>query len=244
MMNISKNSIFGVCLLASTIVFTSCGEKKKKEVSEIEEPVIKVLSIDEQIDEIMNMWPGTYNNDKQIAAAESNDAKVWRLDDSGKDGWLHLQSHYIKLNAPGIGENVLYVEEYRDHDTTATYRQRIYTIAKDSLGKQIRVKMWPFKDKKKYVGAWKNLQILESLTIEEISSYPDICDLLVNQVDGKYNMKMNGKDCTFGSKTFNYEVMLSEGMFSYRDKITDKETDSVISTAANYGYHNLDLIKK
>ncbi|WP_350291547.1 CpcT/CpeT family chromophore lyase [uncultured Croceitalea sp.] len=244
MMNISKNNILGVCLLASAMVFTSCSEKKKKEVSEIEEPVIKVLSIDEQIDEIMNMWPGTYNNDKQIAEVESNGDKVWRLDDSGEDGWLHLQSHYIKLNAPTIGENVLYVEEYRDHDPSATYRQRIYTIAKDSLGEQIRVKMWPFKDKTKYVGAWENMSILDSLSVEEISAFPDICDLIVKNMDGKYNMKMNGRDCTFGSKTFNYEVMLSEGMFSYRDKITDKETDSVISTAANYAYHNLDLIKK
>ena len=56
-------------------------------------------------------------------------------------------------------------------------------------------------------------------------------------------MKMNGKDCTFGTKTFNYEVMLSEDVFAYRDKITDKDTDSVISTAANYAFHDLNRIE-
>ncbi|MFS4467231.1 CpcT/CpeT family chromophore lyase [Maribacter sp. 2210JD10-5] len=225
--------------IALVLVISGCKEKAK-EVGKTETQVSEKLTLDEQIDEIMRMWPGKYNNDKQCATAEANGEAVWRLDDSGENGYLNVESHYIKLDKPEIAEHVLYVEEYRDHQPDAIYRQRIYTIyEKDSV---IQVKMWPFKDKKKYLGAWKNPSMLDSLSVEEISSYPDICDLLVKQVDGKYNMKMNGKDCTLGTKTFNYEVMLSEDVFAYRDKITDKETDSVISTAANYAFHNLNRI--
>ncbi len=230
----------GGFLIALLLVASSCKEKAKQ-TKELEERVVKELTFNEQMDEIMRMWPGKYNNDKQCAEAEANGEDVWRLDDSGENGYLNIESHYIKLDRPDIGERVLYVEEYRDHQPDSTYRQRIYTISEvDSV---IRVKMWPFKGKKKYVGAWKNLSILDSLSVEEIIPYPDICDLMVKQVDGKYNMRMNGKDCTFGTKIFNYEVMLSKDVFAYRDKITDKETDSVISTAANYKFHDLDRIQ-
>ena len=239
-MNTLKKNVLATFLFVFLLVIASCKEKTK-ETKETAEPVVETLSLDQQIDEIMRMWPGKYNNDKQCATAEANGEDVWRLDDSGENGYLNIESHYIKLDKPDIAEHVLYVEEYRDHQPDSTYRQRIYTISEvDSV---IRVKMWPFKDKKKYVGAWRNPEILDSLSVEEISSYPDICDLLVKQVDGKYNMKMNGKDCTFGTKTFNYEVMLSEDVFAYRDKITDKDTDSVISTAANYAFHDLNRIE-
>lgn len=196
-----------------------------------------------QLSEIMTMWPGTYNNSKQIDSVLNKGGDVWRLDDSGKDGYLHVQSHYIALDVPEIGEHVLYVEEYRDLKPEATYRQRIYTLDMDSTGTQLRVKMWPFKDKKKYVGAWNDPKLLAMITKEDISAYPDICDLLVEKTEKGYLMSMNGSDCTFGTKTFNYQVLLTKDVFSYRDKITNAETNEVISTAANYVFHNLDRIE-
>ncbi|MDB4293041.1 chromophore lyase CpcT/CpeT [Maribacter sp.] len=227
--------------LGFLVLFTSCKEEKKVE-NEPKEVVEKVASTpEEQLAEIMEFWPGTYNNDEQIEVVKKAGDSVWQLDNSGKDGWLQLQSHYIKINNPAIGNNVLYVEEYRDHQPDSTYRQRIYTLDIDST-KTIRVKMWPFKDKKKYVGAWKNPKILEGLTTEEISAYPDKCDLIVQKEDAAYNMNMNGKDCAFGNKVFNYQVRLTKDVFSYRDKITLLDTGEVASTAANYAYHNLNRI--
>ncbi|MEM6805572.1 MAG: hypothetical protein AAF696_29515, partial [Bacteroidota bacterium] len=57
-----------------------------------------------------------------------------------------------------------------------------------------------------------------------------------------YHMYMNGKDCAFGDKVFNYEVMLKEGQFSYRDKISSLSGDSVLTSAADFAYHHLDKI--
>lgn len=200
-------------------------------------------SLETELNSIMNIWPGKYNNDKQIAKVKEEGGDVWLLDDTGKDGYLQIESHYVKLNNPAIGEHVLYVEEYRDHQADSTYRQRIYTLTKDDSLNIIRVKMWPFKDKKKYVGAYNNPELLNSITAEEISAYPDKCDLLVKKEDGKFNMYMNGTDCAFGDKCFNYQVLLSENIFSYRDKITKLSTGETVSTAANYAYHDLDRIK-
>ena len=197
---------------------------------------------DTDLDRIMEIWPGTYNNDKQIEEAKAQGEAVWQFDDTGKGGWLQVQSHYIKLDMPELGKHVLYVEEYRNHEPDSTYRQRVYTLSRDD-GNNIRVKMWPFKDKKKFVGAWKDSELLSSITKEDISAYPDKCDLLVTKENEAYNMNMNGKDCAFGDKVFNYQVLLDASSFSYRDKITTLSTGELISTAAEYQYHKLDKIK-
>lgn len=229
-------------LFSGFILSTSCQTKSNKKEKQDKNTVVKVLTINEQLEEIMSIWPGTYNNDKQIDQVTKEGHDVWRIDDSGENGFLQLQSHYIKLNRPDIGNNVLYVEEYRDHEPAETYRQRIYTLAVDSTD-NIKVKMWPFKNKKKYVGAWNNISMLEDLVKDSISAFPDICDLHVTKNGDEYHMVMNGKECAFGDKVFNYQVKLTKDIFSYRDKITQKSNDSIISTAANFAYHDLDRIK-
>lgn len=205
--------------------------------------VLKSDTPEGQLVEIMEWWPGTYNNDQQIAKVEKEGKTVWRIDDTGKGGYLNIESHYIQVDLPEIGKNVLYVEEYRDHQPEETYRQRIYTLSVDETSKIVKVKMWPFKDKKKYIGAWKNPLILANLKADEISAYPDKCDLLVKKDGEVYEMYMNGKDCAFGDKYFNYQVRLSKDIFSYRDKIMVLSTDELVSTAADFTYHNLNRVK-
>lgn len=233
-----------VCLML--VLLAACKSPSGAEANQTTETASPESTIEkstkEQLQEIMRFWPGTYNNDKQIAEAKKQGKDVWLLDDTGKGGYLQITSHYIKLDLPSIAEHVLYVEEYRDHSPEETYRQRIYTLSVDEEADMVKVKMWPFKDKKKYIGAWKDPAMLAGLTTEEISAYPDFCDMHVKQVEGKYHMYMNEKDCAFGDKYFSYQVMLGKNMFSYRDKITILSTDSLVSTAADFAYHNLDRI--
>lgn len=205
--------------------------------------IMVAQSPEEQLAEIMSFWPGTYNNDKQIVEAKAAGKDIWLVDDSGKDGFLQITSHYIKLDRPDLGANVLYVEEYRDHDYKNPYRQRIYTLSIDEEANMVKVKMWPFKDKKKYLGAFKDISMLKDLKKEEISAYPDFCDMHVKKEEDGYHMYMNDKDCAFGDKYFSYQVKLTNNMFSYRDKITELSTDKRLTTAADFAYHNLNKIE-
>ncbi|MEM6802752.1 MAG: CpcT/CpeT family chromophore lyase [Bacteroidota bacterium] len=233
--------IYHIILFAILSMMLACSKPATQAEVQDEDPEQEMPAV-EQLMEIMHIWPGTYNNDKQIAAAEKAGKDVWRIDDSGEGGYLQVQSHYIQLDLPEIAPYVLYVEEYRDHQPSETYRQRIYTLSVDDSLDMVRVKMWPFKDKKKFVGAWEKPDLLNSLSKEEISAYPDKCDLLVNYTEEGYHMYMNGKDCAFGDKVFNYEVMLKGGLFSYRDKISSLAADSVLTTAADFDYKHLDKI--
>lgn len=217
-------------IAVSLVLLSGCAQQKSMSKAP--------MTLQGHLDMIMDMWPGTYHNGEQITAVEKEGGDVWRVDDSGEGGYLDLTSHYIKLDRPDIGDHVLYVEEYRDGQPDQTYRQRIYTLSVDDKSQIVRVKMYPFKDKEKYIGSWKDLSMLDELSIEGITAFPAICDMLVKPMDGKYYMYMNESDCTFGSKTFNYEVMLSKDLFSYRDKITDSEKNEVTS-AANFSYHHL-----
>ena len=230
-----KNLLIPFILLLTALVLCNCKEEQKTKV-----PEEIVLTSADHIAEIMQIWSGYFNNDQQVQEAESKGEKVWR-GDADNGGWLNVHSHYIPLDRPDLGQNVIYVEEYRDSDPELTYRQRIYKLEIDSTDTG-RVVMCTFKDKKKYLGAFNDISILDSLTSEDISPYPSKCDLIISKQGEHYVMEMKDKDCAFGDRYFNYGVKLKKGMFSYRDKIVQLSNDSLLTTAAEFKYHDLNLI--
>lgn len=190
---------------------------------------------------IMKWWSGSYNNDRQLSKLAAEGKPIWRVDDAGKGGHIEVTSHYHLVNLPEFGDHVIYVEETKHGNPENIFRQRIYTLSIDDAD-QLRVKLWYFNDKKKYVGAWKDLSRLNDLTKDQMFPLKDECDLLVKKQGDKYHMPMADKSCIFGKNYFSYQVLLGENSFWFRDKINAVADDSVVSMAGDYTYHELDKI--
>lgn len=206
--------------------------------------------LEQDLRQIMRWWPGTYSNDRQIAeverlaaeSAENYTGEVWRVDGTGMGGYLNVTSHYVRLDRPDLGDHVLYVEEYRDADPAEIYRQRIYTLAIDEKNEAIRVTLSTFKDRQKYLGAYRDISKLDDLTREDLQPFPPICDLLVEQRGNRYHMVMATDACSFGGQAFAYEAVVTGDQFWFRDKITRLEDRVIVMTMANFNFHKSDRL--
>lgn len=192
---------------------------------------------------IMAWWDGDYDNDDQIAALRADGAPIWQRGEKGEGigGHLPVVSHYRPIDMPVFGENVLYVEEKTFGDDGNPYRQRFYTLSLDEDKNTISVKLWYFKDRKAYLGAWQDLSRVSALTPDDMSPLPDNCDLNVTRMsDGRYHMKMPVNGCVFGEKLFDYQVILGPDSFWFRDRIANSKTGIVEMSAGAFTYHKLD----
>ncbi|MEM1261741.1 MAG: chromophore lyase CpcT/CpeT [Pseudomonadota bacterium] len=219
-------------LLAASLGISACSSGS----SEIEQTPIATLPI------VMAWWNGDYNNDRQIETLLAAGKPVWRADDSGEGGHIEVTSHYRPVALPELGDNVIYVEETKHGDPNNIFRQRIYTLTWDE-GENVRVKLWNFKDKQAYVGAWRELDRLSTLTADELSPLPDQCDLISEWQGQKVHLAMQDKACAFGDRYFNYQVLLGEDSFWFRDKIVRLEDDVILTTAGDFTYHELDKVE-
>lgn len=225
-------------LTASMIALSGCSyDQGVNSASQAPTP-----SAQQDLATIMQWWNGDYNNDRQLERLAVEGKPIWRADDSGKGGHIEVTSHYRPITLPAFGENVIYVEETKHGDPDNMFRQRIYTLSVDDAGEMVRVKLWYFNDKEKYVGAWKDLSRLNDLMPEEMFALPDSCDLLVSKQGDKYHMPMADKACIFGKNYFSYQVLLGSDSFWFRDKINAVADDSVVSMAGEYTYHELDKL--
>lgn len=203
----------------------------------------KSTGLASQIAEIMTWWDGDYNNSVQVEQLLADGKPVWREDGSGKGGHIEVVSHYRPVTLPQFGDHVIYVEETKHGDPHNIFRQRIYTLTADDVAGVVRVKLWNFKDKKKYVGAWQDLSRIATLMPDEMFPLPDKCDLLVKRQDNKFHMPMTNRDCAFGENYFNYQVLLGPDTFCFRDKIVRLSDDEVVETAGGFTYHKLNKVQ-
>jgi len=194
------------------------------------------------ISRLKQWWPGDYDNSAQIAALRTQNKPIWLADDTGKGGHIQVESHYRNVDLPQIDEHVLYVEETKHNDPTNIFRQRLYTLNIDEGTGLVRVKLFYFNDKEKYLGSWQDLRRLSEISPEELFASPDGCDLVVRAVGPKYQMKMDPKACVFGNRYFDYQVLLGENSFWFRDKIQNVEDDSIVSMAGDFTYHELNRL--
>ena len=229
-------------IFASVIFSLACqGGRKVDNSNDVEiASSKKVLSPTEEIQDVIKQWAGAYNNDIQIKERKAAGDPILSL---GADnmGWLQLTSHYVPINNPDLGEHLLYVEEYRDANPDSTYRQRIYKLHVDSTNTK-RVTMCTFKDKEKFVGAYKDAKMLDNISPDEISPYPAFCDMIITTTEDGYEMKMKDKACAFGGKYYDYRVKLENGKYYCRDRIAMLETDSLVFTSMDYQWHELDRV--
>ena len=197
----------------------------------------------DDISQIMSWWSGDYNNDAQLTKLIAAGKPVWRADDTGEGGHIEVTSHYRPVELPAFGENVIYVEETKHGDPDAMFRQRIYTLEQKNENEPIRVKMYYFNDKEKYVGSYKDLRRLTDLTQDDMFALKDECDLIVEKQGDKYHMPMVKDACVFGERAFNYQVLIGENSFWFRDKISDVNGVKPTESAGNFTYHELDKLK-
>ncbi|MFK7954673.1 MAG: CpcT/CpeT family chromophore lyase [Lysobacterales bacterium] len=228
----TRGGVFLALAVIFTIVLTACSSNPNR----------TPLSSADHLARVLGWWPGDYNNDRQLAVLTKAGKPIWREDGSGKPGHIEVTSHYREVNLPQFGSHVLYVEETKHGDPKLMFRQRIYTFDIDPQSDDITVKLWNFKDKQGYVGAYQDLSMIADLQPSEMSPLPDQCDLTIRQQADRYHMTMPAKACAFGGRYFDYQVLLGPDTFWFRDRIVDLETDEVRESAGGFTYHELDQI--
>ncbi len=221
-----------VIIVATALVLAGCASQGAK----------PPMSGADHLERVMVWWPGDYNNNRQVKALLAAGKPIWRADGSGEPGHIEVVSHYRRVDLPAFGSHVLYVEETKHGDPDSIFRQRIYTLEVDPETDQPQVKLWNFKDKTRYLGAYKDLSRIAALTPEEMSPLPDVCDLTVRQQADRYHMTMPAKACSFGGRYFDYQVLLGPDSFWFRDRIVNAETDQVMEAAGGFTYHQLDAM--
>ncbi len=172
--------------------------------------------LDAQLKLLMQWWPGDYDNNEQIVRQSGGG-----LGTPTRVPFFRLHSRFQNVRMPSLGNNVLYLEEYRDNDPSQIMRVRLYSLTIDETARAIRIKLHsPSDPATARTGYGRDPQAaLEKLRPQDIRSFRDSCDLLLRFVGGQFEGGMTERGCDFeGQEWFQYQVVVGPRYHWVRDR--------------------------
>lgn len=171
-----------------------------------------ILPADQILKRLETWLPGTYTNAKQVKGHEDD------------EGAFALTTIIKPLTNPAFGDNLYYLEEFRDNNPTAIIRIRIYafTVVDD----QVQLRLLNPTDTEGLQGDHLTLAKAARLTHADISPDRDACLLYLSTYNDNLVARMTSRSCDLPDTWVDYELIIDETgtwtCFARRQKSDDR----------------------
>ncbi|MBU2919610.1 chromophore lyase CpcT/CpeT [Psychrosphaera sp. F3M07] len=131
----------------------------------------------------------------------------------------HIHHIFAPVPTPALEGKTYFVKQYMDGDVNKVYRQRLYQFIRNEEKGAVQLNIYRFKDEAKYADAHLNPAIYQTLTTDEITTYPGC------EVYWQWNTKGEYFDGIMGENTCAIKSKRSGKMMYFNDtlRLTDNE---------------------
>jgi len=167
-------------------------------------------SLSDDLNLFLQWFPGEYDNYEQH----------WQdLEDKVEQVHEHIHHIFLKVDAPQVGDNVFFVQQYMDGDPSNVYRHRLYSLTEDKQENAIRLTIYSYKDEPKYLNAHLNPAILKALSKDELIERPG-CEVFwkLNN-EGYFDGYMKERACSFVSQRSGKKIYITDTLRLTEDEI-------------------------
>ncbi len=166
------------------------------------------------LEEMMQWFEGEFDNFQQ----------TWKENEDNVDQEIrHERIHSIfkKIEAPKLGNNVFYVKQFQNGDTTDIYRQRIYNFHINDAEQAIQLDIYSFltpEDGEKYAMANHNPSILKDIAVENLRATTG-CEVYWKKNGDHFIGYMKDRACHFTSRRSGKEIYITDTLKLTQDEI-------------------------
>lgn len=183
-----------------------------------------------------------------FAAEFDNHEQHWQdniTKEKNPDLQVHEHIHHIfaPVPTPALSGVTYFVKQYSDGDPSKVYRQRLYQFIRNEDKGSLQLNIYRFKDEGKYADAHLNPEIYQSLSTDEITSYPG-CEMYWSYKDTYFEGSMGQNECSIVSKRsgkkihFNDTLRLTDNEIWITDKAEDEDGNYVFGNKKNIPHIN------
>lgn len=187
--------------------------------------------LETDLKEMMQWFEGEFDNFQQ----------VWKEGEDKVDEALrHERIHSIfkKIKAPKLGNNVFFVKQFQNGDTTNIYRMRLYNFSINTTENAIQLDIYSFlnpEEEKKYAMANHNPSILENIDFDNLRGTSG-CEVYWKKNDDHFVGYMKDKACHFTSRRSGKEIYITDTLKLTEDEIWIQ--DEAEDADGNYVFGN------
>lgn len=176
----------------------------------------------------LEWFPGVYDNQEQV---------YFEVTLGVPEDERHERIHHVfsRVDLPGFGENVFYVQQHLDDDPAKIYRQRIYVFSVDSNEGAIRLAIHTPNDVESLVDAHIMQDKLDELSPAD-ATHREGCDVFWKRRANQFEGYMKEGDCSFVSQRSGKRIIIDDDLL-----LTEEElwiSDRAVDEDGNYVFGN------
>jgi hypothetical protein len=180
-------------------------------------PVQAQTPIDQDLSRFLAWFGGEWNNNEQVwqQKIDTEDPKI-TTKITPHD---HLHHIFSPIVAPGIGENLFYVQQSRGDDLYKVFRQRIYRFTSDTAEGAIRLDIFTLNDEKRFVEAHRQPAMFAKLTLADLKPMAG-CEVFwrFNAKEQAFGASMPADRCNFVSSRSGKRIFVNDTL-----RLTEQE---------------------
>ena len=191
------------------------------------------------VDLLEKLWPGVRDSTEEVFISSDPNVAAW-----GEGSERRVRTIVAPVEAPWLGQHVLYLEEFLHDDPEGIRRQLLLDLQPaepPALG--VRVRMYSFKAPRRWIHLDRRPKLLASLHRAEVVK-AEGCDLMLKKEGDQFTGGTAGRDCIDvrdgGLRYVEYRLVVGEDLYWYRRRVLLRKGNDLQEEVFGFNFFELN----
>jgi hypothetical protein len=190
------------------------------------------------VDSLEKVWSGVRDSTEEVFVSSDPSVTAW-----GEGAEKRVRTVVEPVEAPWLGQHVLYLEEFLHDDPESIRRQLLLDLQPaEPPAVGVRVRVYSFKEPQRWIHLNRRPRLLTNLHRTEVVK-AEGCDLMLRKEGDQFTGGTVGRSCIDirdgGARYVDYRLVVGEDLYWYRRRVLLRKADDLQEEV--YGFNFFEL---
>jgi hypothetical protein len=191
------------------------------------------------VDTLEKLWPGVRDSTEQVFISSDPNVAAW-----GEGSERRVRTTVAPVEAPWLGQHVLYLEEFLHDDPESIRRQLLLDLQPaEPPAVGVRVRLYSFKQPRRWIHLDRRPRLLSDLHRAEVVK-AEGCDLMLKKEGDQFTGGTVGRDCIDirdgGRRYVEYRLVVGEDLYWYRRRVLLRKGNDMQEEVFGFNFFELN----
>lgn len=195
--------------------------------------------ISSDVEALAKTWPGIRDSTEEVFVSSGPNVSAW-----GEGAEKRVRTVVAAVEAPWLGQRVLYLEEFLHDDPDSIRRQLLLDLQPaepPSVG--VRVRVYSFKEPQRWVHLNRRPRLLTNLRRAEVVK-AEGCDLMLRKEGDQFTGGTVGRGCIDirdgGKRYVEWRLVIGDDLYWYRRRVLLRKGDDLQEEVFGFNFFELN----
>jgi len=192
-----------------------------------------------EVESLGKLWPGVRDSTEEVFVSSDPSVAAW-----GEGSEKRVRTVVAPVEAPWLGQHVLYLEEFLHDDPDSIRRQLLLDLQPaEPPAMGVRVRLYSFKEPQRWIHLNRRPKLLTNLHRTEVVK-AEGCDLMLRKEGDQFTGGTVGRGCIDirdgGKRYAEYRLVIGADLYWYRRRVLLRKSNDLQEEVFGFNFFELN----